>query len=117
MKKVYLACPYSHEDEKVMVERFNMANKAAALLMKKGCYVVFSPISHSHPISLHIDNCKDHDFWLKQDYEFMKWCDKLIILEIEGWEESKGVNREIEWAMDLGKNISRFRLPEKTEVQ
>jgi len=103
MKKIYLACPYAHRSKDIMLIRFKLANIAAGKLMCEGHYV-FSPISHSHPISFHNDD-NSHDFWLRQDYEFVKWADKVMVLELPGSRESRGVKQEIEWANDMGKPV------------
>jgi hypothetical protein len=98
--KIYLAAPYSAPTEAEREARFIQANKAAAFLMQKG-HIVFSPISHSHPIAHHIGNHLSHDFWLKQDFSFMDWADELWILCADGWEQSKGIALEIERWCDL----------------
>ena len=92
MIKIYLAIPFSGY-EKVS---FKTANRLAAYLIDKH-YIVFSPISHSYPISFW---CKknDHDLWLKQDKAFVDWCDELWVVKLEGWQESKGVRQELRWA-------------------
>jgi hypothetical protein len=46
----YLACPYSHQDSWRRIARFRAANKAAAELLLAGVNV-YSPISHSHPLT------------------------------------------------------------------
>ncbi len=98
---VYLACPYAHDDKPVMEMRFRMANIIAGQLMQMG-YFVFSPISHSHPIA---ENCNmdavDHEFWLQQDAAIFVHCEIMMILAIDGWRESYGVQREMEWAKSL----------------
>lgn len=69
-------------------------------------HIVFSPISHSHPISIHANpDPFDHDFWLRQDLPFMSVCDEVYIYCIPGWENSKGIKREIEHAERLGKPV------------
>ena len=102
MIKVYLACPYSHIDKSVREHRVERVNKKAAELMMSG-YLVFSPLSHSHPISEHcdVDPC-DNGFWLRQDLWILKFCDELHILCLPGWDESKGIKAEIEYAESKG---------------
>ena len=104
MKRIYLACPYSHKDEKVRIERFEAVNKKAAELMQLG-YCVFSPISHSHPISFYINNACDCSFWIQQDVEFIEWADELHILKLDGWDASRGVTIELKIAQALSKPI------------
>lgn len=101
MKKIYLACPYSHSSKAVRMQRVIAVDEKAAELMEQG-NLVFSPLSHSHPISMHtdIEPC-DHDFWLRQDLWILKVCDELHILCLEGWSESRGVGVETEEALKL----------------
>ena len=106
--KIYLACPYTHIDPKVRQKRFEQVNEVAGQLMKKG-YIVFSPISHSHPISLTLNNSVDADFWLDQDKHFIDWCDELHILCLDGWQQSKGVSAEIKLAKKLNKRIVKCK--------
>lgn len=103
--KLYLACPYSNPDPQVLIDRFEMANKAAASLIAAG-HIVFSPISHSHQISLHMGNSLDHTVWLAQDRAFLDWCDEIYVLMAPGWEQSKGVAWEIDYARKHGKAIT-----------
>jgi len=102
MKKIYLATPYSHPDKKVMRERFEVVNKKAGELMLEG-NVVFSPISHSHPVAQTMDEklvC-DHELWMKQDMPFLEFCDELWVLHVEGWHLSLGVKTEMARAKRL----------------
>jgi len=105
--KLYLCVPYSHPSQAVRIARFEQANEAAAKFMQGG-HIVFSPISHSHPISYYLDNANDSDFWLTQDRAFLEWCDEMVILCIKGWAESKGIQREVKWAKELGKPIRLY---------
>jgi len=104
MKKIYLASPYTHPEKLIRRQRFNAACRAAARLMEAG-NIVFSPIAHSHPISLHLDNSLDLGFWMAQDRAFVDWCDELHVLMIPGWDTSKGVAMEIAWACEAGKPV------------
>lgn len=98
MKKIYLACPYSHEIEDIRISRFHLANRKAAHLMEKG-YIVFSPLSHSHPISNYTKtDSMDHDFWLKQDLTWLAMCDELWIYCLPDWEKSRGIKEEVLFA-------------------
>jgi len=60
--------------------------------------VVFSPISHSHPIEKESGVIGNHTFWAKQDDEFQMGADRVCVLKIDGWEDSLGVRRELEIA-------------------
>ena len=102
--KIYLATPYSRPDKNIELKRFEMVNKKAAGLMAAG-YIVFSPISHSHPIAKSADIKTDWEFWKKQDFQCIEWADELWVLEVDGWDKSVGVLAEIERAKELGKSV------------
>lgn len=110
MKRIYLACPYSHPDPMVRRWRVKQVDMKAAELMEQG-NLVFSPLSHSHPIS---NYCRvdptDHDFWLRQDLWILDICDEMHILCLPGWDESKGIGVEIEYAKSKGIQIIFIRI-------
>lgn len=97
----YLASPYTHDNRQVILERTRQAEIAAAKLMMKG-HVVFSPIAHSHAIAEHIGNHVDGSFWQKQDEPYLRFCDRMVVLTLPGWEQSKGVTYEIAVARERG---------------
>ena len=109
MKKVYLAGPYSHSDPETCQMRFEVLNDIAAELMAKG-FIVFSPISHSHPIAVQCDLPKGFEFWEKFDKAFIEWCDLIIVAKLEGWQDSKGIAAEIKIAKEMGKEIEYIDL-------
>jgi hypothetical protein len=97
---IYLACPYSHADPAVMATRFEAVNKAAAKLMAQGNYV-FSPISHTHPIALAGTLPRGWEYWEGYDRRILSCCDRIIVLRLEGWEQSTGVTAEIKIGHEL----------------
>lgn len=107
--RIYLATPYSDPSPEVCQARFEAANKAAAEIMREG-HIVFSPISHSHPIHIQCDLPGDWEFWKRFDESFIDWCDELWILALPGYQESKGISMEIGIAIALNKPI-RMREP------
>lgn len=100
---VYLALPYSHDDEKIRQVRFRLANRAAARLISDG-FVVYSPISHSHPIAVDGNMQLGWEGWQKQDLTMLRLCKVLFVLKLPGWQRSAGVQSEI-------KEAERMRMP------
>lgn len=94
---VYLAVPYSHPDPDVQEARFRVANRAAGILMERG-HIVFSPISHSHPIACAHELPRHWEFWEVQDKAYLSVSSALYVLMLDGWRESRGVTAEIEIA-------------------
>jgi hypothetical protein len=93
---LYLACPYSHPNPQIRDDRFRIVNHAAAKLMQAGI-VVFSPLSHSVPISSELSDTmtQSHEFWMLQDLPILRRCDEILVLGLRGWHESLGVRQEI----------------------
>lgn len=102
---IYLACPYWDKDPEIRQERFERVSNMAAYLMKERGLIVFSPLSHSVPIDSYLGEQQDHDFWLRQDFYFLKACDEVWVLELPGWQNSYGVAAEIDKALHLGKPV------------
>jgi hypothetical protein len=101
----YLASPYSHPDPSVRIERFEAVARAAAKLMAEG-YLVFSPIAHSHPIA-HLGGLDgDWDRWEEFDRAMLSRCQSVIVLQLDGWSESRGIRREIMIAEELGLEVT-----------
>ena len=98
---IYLACPYSHESREVRLARFHAANLAAGKLMEKG-HIVFSPISHTHPIAEACALPLGWEFWRHFDESYLSISAGLFVLCIDGWRESAGVTAEIAIASQLG---------------
>ena len=98
--KIYLAIPYTGNEN----ESFRMANHIAGALMQKG-HIVFSPISHTHPIAIECDLPGGWDYWKKFDEAFISFCDLVYVIALPGYEKSRGVSAEIEIAKQLGKPI------------
>jgi hypothetical protein len=110
MKKIYLACPYSHPEAAVRETRFQQVNAVAADLMLRG-NMVFSPISHTHPIALAGDLPKGWNFWAAYDKTFIQWCDEVWVLTLEGVCDSVGVRAEIDLADRMGKVVRYISAP------
>lgn len=101
---IYLASPYSHPDPLVREARFDAACRATADMIRAG-RPVFSPIVHGHPL-VRFGLPTDWAFWQRFDTEHLRRCDEVLVLRIDGWEESEGVRAEIELAAALGKRAS-----------
>ena len=101
----YLASPYSDFDPAIRLQRFQAACKATAELMNEGVRI-FSPIAHTHPIAMAGDLPLGWDFWEQYDREMIAVCDELIVLCLDGFEDSRGVQAEIAIAKELGIPVS-----------
>ena len=89
----YLASPYSHPDPAVREVRFQAVCRAAAVLMGAGLHV-FSPIAHTHPIALVGELPGDWEYWAKYDEAVLQTCRSIVVLQLDGWNASRGVQGE-----------------------
>ena len=106
MKRIYLAGPYTHHDRDVRARRERALSEKCADLMLSG-YVVFSPITHGHALATFLPSAKVASwvFWGAQDKSHLLSCDELHVLMLDGWDSSRGVGEEIEWATEAGMSI------------
>lgn len=111
MKKIYLAIPYSGMQE----NSYKQANIATVILLNMG-YNVFSPITHSHPLTKLENLSVPHtwEYWQNIDYQFIDWADEVwVLIPEEGVEKvdaSTGVLAEIEYAINTGKPVCMFEV-------
>lgn len=106
---MYLASPYSHPHPAVREQRFRAACRATAALFRAG-EVAFSPIVHSHPL-VEFGLPTAWAFWDRIDRAYLERCDEVVVLMLDGWEESVGVRAEVGIARAAGKPV-RFLTPD-----
>ena len=95
---VYIMSPYTHDDPEVMEQRYDLVEHYEALLTYQFPDALFySPISHFHQTILAFGLPRDVDYWRKKNRCMIHRCQLGIMLRIEGWKESEGV----EWERDL----------------
>ncbi len=119
--KIYLAIPYSWNPDKA----YEIANKVAAKLAIDG-NIVFSPISHWHPICQYLPEHlrTDSNFWMDYDLPFVEWCDEVYVVRIEGQgetgddliEHSRGIRMEWNHAIKHRKAVTIIDHDEKQRI-
>ena len=104
---IYLACPYTHPDPMIRRHRFEAATAVAADLIRSG-RIVFSPITMTHPIDMVLagaSNTLGSDYWVAFDEAFMEMCSEMVVIQLDGWDRSSGIQREIAFFTDRKKPI------------
>lgn len=101
---IYLACPYSDDKHTTRLERFERVTEVSGKLMSQG-WVVYSPITHSHPIAVRTRLPKGWEFWGKADRVFIHHCLFLVVLMLPGWDTSHGVAEELKLAKEYNKPV------------
>ena len=97
----YLACPYSHEEPLVREARFVQVTKAAAKLMNDG-HIIYSPITHCHPMATHGKLPRTWAFWKRIDKVYLAHSKTMMVLPMDGWESSVGLSDERKMALLFG---------------
>lgn len=98
---VYLASPHSHPDASVREQRFRDVCAAAARLFDAGEWV-YCPIAHTHVIASYMHDAMKWEAWAEYDRFMLSLCDKLVVLKLDGYMQSRGVAAELEIANKLG---------------
>lgn len=105
---IYVASPYSGWAADGQPGLSRAAGAAAALTgeLMKGGMVAYSPIAHGHYVTLnsYLDPL-DHEMWMRQCYGMMEKASGLIVLQLPGWIDSKGVQMEIDYFAKAAKPI------------
>ncbi len=99
----YIASPYSHPDPKVREERYqSVLDFVAHIAMRPTMDTPYSPIVHWHHVALGHNLPGDFEFWKRIDHDMIARANSVIVYMIDGWQESKGVKAEIEYAHRRG---------------
>jgi len=100
---IYLCSPYTHPDGAVRQARFEAACRAVAALIRQGKAVI-SPIAHNHAICRY-GLPRDWRVWQRHDLALLALCVEVVVLKLDGWQQSVGVRAEIAAARTLGKPV------------
>src|ERR1700690_2249811 len=91
----YIASPYSKVAD---IDRaFQQVARVAAQLAKSGL-TIFCPIAHSHPLvrALGLDH-RDPAVYAALNAKMLDSCNVLIVVRLEGWQDSDGIREEVEF--------------------
>lgn len=99
----YLATPYSKWTHG-LEDANTVAQKLAARLLQHHV-PIYCPIAHTHGIATYVTEVdkRDHDFWLNADKPLFEAAYGLLVADLPGWRESKGVSLEIAWCRAMKK--------------
>ncbi len=106
---IYIASPYTNSDARVRMENYLIVTKIAGDLVSRGAIAV-SPITYGHTLAEHTKMPTDWDFWMDFCLVLLAKCDKILVCNtMVGWEESRGVAAEIEFAKQKGIKIEYLK--------
>jgi hypothetical protein len=109
----YLANPYGGSDE-LRKERFEKCCKAISILLRNDIKTI-SPVVHNHSMT---EVAKDWTLEERQalllpfDFSLLEHASGMILLTLDGWEESFGVKEEIKFCEGRGIKIYKITYDE-----
>jgi len=96
----YLANPFTDKNDDVMNERLKKSIDASITLLKNDIFS-FSPIAYNGAWSRDSYQLPvEWAFWEVYDKTFLDHMNGLLVLQLEGWQNSVGVQAEIEYALN-----------------
>jgi hypothetical protein len=103
---IYLAAPFSHENPAVMAARLQSLCEFHAMLVRKPPRSFFyNPLANA--IGAAHEEIPE-SYWVNHGLHVLKSCQALYVLMLPGWENSKGVTKEIAFAHEIGITVHYF---------
>lgn len=106
---IYVGSPYTHTNKFIQEKRYLDACVFTGSLMGQGI-IAFSPIVHCHNIARYCNLPHDYSFWETYCLRMLDITSALVVLQLDGWEISRGLASEINYATHKGIPISYERM-------
>ena len=106
---VYLASPYAHPSAAVREARLEAARYVCGKLVDGGV-IVMSPLVYLGELAQ--KGVHPPQGWYAYDLQLLARCDELLVLQLPGWQDSKGVLAEVAGAQTKGMPILLMSLEE-----
>ena len=105
MHFAYIASPYTHPKPYIRLRRYRAVMRCIHWSLRNLDTIAFSPILYTHELGTRYSLPPDADFWLRFNETVLTRCDEIYVLMIPGWQESRGVQMEIQWATERNRPI------------
>ena len=106
----FVSSPYNHNSVSVRSAHFEDVCKVCAHFAAELRMIVYSPIVHWHPIAAIYDLPKGHEYWKEADETMLSKAREMIIIHMEGTEESAGIENETRFCNQNNIPIRHFSL-------
>jgi hypothetical protein len=104
MSYLYLASPYTHNSRFVRMWRYEAVRDFGAFLASNRFWF-FGPIMHSYDMSQNHQLPHNFEFWRDWNHAMIDASQGVIVFQIDGWDTSRGVTDEVEYAKKIGKPV------------
>lgn len=92
---IYLASPYSSTYPDIVHSRFEDTMEFISSRIPR--FPIFSPIVHCHELAKKYNLPTDAQSWQEYNESFLSRANKLWVLQLDGWQKSLGVRKEIDY--------------------
>ena len=106
---IYLASPFAHESAEVREARLEAVRHVCGMMINEG-KIVLSPLVYAGELAQRGFHAPQG--WYAWDLQFLARADELLVLQLPGWEHSRGVLLEIAAAQALSLPIRLMPLEE-----
>lgn len=97
MKRIFISVPYNGPTEEIKLARVHLTKLYFISVLKAGNCPV-SPIVTGHQLVEEFNLMGDLATWIDYCKKELMSCDEMVVLQLDGWDESPGVKAEIELA-------------------
>lgn len=97
---VYVAAPYSNVNNKEQLMDTIAKVCGKYMIDNPGEYTI-TGLVHHYACQHYSEIGTDWNFWKNFCVDFLRRCDKLLVIQVEGWDASFGVQEEIRIATEL----------------
>lgn len=97
---IFISSPFSSPFPATQQERYERVMEFTSIMLSSG-YQVFSPIVYCVPMAARFKLPGDADYWAKFNIEFLRNCEAMFLLQLPGWDQSKGIQLELRIAKML----------------
>ena len=102
---IYLASPYTHDDPAVRHDRYWQATLCTAHFARAGI-AIYCPIHYGHTLSTtHTGIPKTHEYWMSVCLPILRGAERLYVLTLPGWKESRGIKEELDEAEERNLHV------------
>ena len=106
---IYLASPYTHENPLVVADRHRSTMTFVAKHLLDGRFI-YSPVVYAHTMAMRYSLPSSAEWWWAFNKTMIERCNVVWVLCLAGYEHSRGVRDELDYAEVLDKPIKYWNV-------